>query len=36
MEGGRDLLTLIQSSVSGLTSVVTGSEINQMKASVVQ
>ena len=33
MKGGRDLLTLMQSSVSGLTSVVTGSEINQMKAS---
>ena len=32
-KGGRDLLTLMQSSVSGLTSVVTGSEINQMKAS---
>ncbi len=31
-KGGRDLLTLMQSSVSGLTSVVTGSEINQMKA----
>ena len=31
-KGGRDLITLMQSSVSGLTSVVTGSEINQMKA----
>ena len=32
-KGGRDLITLMQSSVSGLTSVVTGTEMNQMKAS---
>ncbi len=31
-KGGRDLITLMQSSVSGLTSLVTNSEINQMKA----